>query len=84
MQLYPEINKKGMFTCIKNTVQTKGFFGLYRGYSALLLFSVPKNSVRFGTYNYFKTNVFTTPNKKNNFMCGIMAGVAESTFVVTP
>lgn len=69
---------------MRNTVKTNGFFGLYRGYSALLLFSVPKNSVRFGTYNYVKSNWLTEPTKFNNFMCGICAGAAESTFVVTP
>lgn len=48
------------------------------------MFSVPKNYVRFGTYSYAKSNVFTEPTKLNNFMCGIAAGAAESTFVVTP
>jgi solute carrier family 25 (mitochondrial citrate transporter), member 1 len=57
---------------------------MYRGYSALLLFSVPKNYVRFGTYSYVKGNVLTDPTKLNNFMCGIAAGAAESTLVVTP
>jgi len=50
----------------------------------LLLFSVPKNYVRFGTYSYVKANILTEPSKLNNFMCGIAAGAAESTFVVTP
>ena len=50
MQLYPEINKKGAISYTKETVSTKGFFGLYKGYSALLLFSVPKNYVRFGFF----------------------------------
>lgn len=57
---------------------------MYRGYSALLLFSVPKNSVRFATFNYFKQNHFKENTRLNNFTCGIMAGVAESTLVVTP
>jgi len=48
------------------------------------MFSVPKNSVRFGTYNYVKANILTEPTKLNNFLCGIAAGAAESTFVVTP
>ena len=48
------------------------------------MFSVPKNYVRFGTYAYVKKNVFTEPSKINNFLCGICAGAAESTFVVTP
>ena len=65
-------------------MRERGFFGLYKGYSALLLFSVPKNSVRFATYNYFKSNHLKEPTRTNNFLCGILAGAAESTFVVTP
>lgn len=50
MQLYPDKNKLGMVGLAKETVRERGFFGLYRGYSALLLFSIPKNYVRFGAY----------------------------------
>jgi solute carrier family 25 (mitochondrial citrate transporter), member 1 len=84
MQLYPEINKKGTIECVKSTYRSHGILGFYRGYGALLMFSVPKNSVRFYTYNYFKSNVFTDPTKINNFLCGISAGIAEATLVVTP
>jgi solute carrier family 25 citrate transporter 1 len=49
-----------------------------------LLFSVPKNYVRFGTYSYVQSHVFTEKSKTNNFLCGLCAGAAESTFVVTP
>jgi len=84
MQLYPEINKKGTIECVKSTFRERGPLGFYRGYGALLMFSVPKNYVRFGTYSYVKGNVLTEPTKLNNFMCGIAAGAAESTLVVTP
>jgi len=52
MQLYKEKNSMGAVNVIKDTVKTGGFFGLYKGYSALLMFSVPKNYTRFGTYTY--------------------------------
>ena len=52
MQLYPEMNQKGTIETVRSTIRERGFLGLYRGYSALLMFSVPKNSVRFATYNY--------------------------------
>jgi solute carrier family 25 (mitochondrial citrate transporter), member 1 len=78
------MNKKGAITVVKDTVKTNGILGMYRGYSALLLFSVPKNSVRFGTFNYVKSNYLKENTKTNNFLCGIAAGAAESTFVVTP
>lgn len=84
MQLYPEMNKKGAISTVKTTIAEHGVLGIYRGYGALLIFSAPKNYVRFGTYAYVKKNVFTEPSKFNNFMCGICAGAAESTFVVTP
>ena len=37
------MNKLGMFGAIKKTYAERGFLGFYRGYGALLLFSVPKN-----------------------------------------
>jgi len=84
MQLNPEINKLGMIGTIKKTWGERGILGFYRGYGALLLFSVPKNYVRFGTYTFMQTSVLTERNKKNNFMCGLAAGASEAVFVVTP
>ena len=84
MQLYKEKNKMGAVNVIKDTVKTNGMFGLYKGYSALLLFSVPKNYTRFGTYTYMQQNVLTEPSRTNNFLCGLTAGCAEAVFVVTP
>jgi len=74
----------GAKNLIKQTMSEKGYFGMYRGYSALLLFSIPKNYVRFGAFQYGKGNIFTGGSRKDNFCCGLMAGAAESTFVVTP
>ena len=84
MQLYKEQNQKGAIRVMKDTVKTNGFFGLYKGYSALFMFAVPKNYVRFGTYTYVQNNVLTERTKINNFMCGLSAGAAEALFVVTP
>jgi solute carrier family 25 citrate transporter 1 len=84
MQLYPEENKKGAIRVVKDTINQRGFFGLYKGYSALLAFSVPKNYVRFGTYTYIRDNHMGEPTKLKNFMCGLCAGAAEAIFVVTP
>ena len=74
----------GAVNFVKSTMAESGYFGLYRGYSALLLFSIPKNYVRFGAYQYAQGNVFTKKSRLDNFCCGLMAGAAESTFVVTP
>jgi solute carrier family 25 citrate transporter 1 len=84
MQLYKEKNAMGAVNVIKDTVKTGGFFGLYKGYSALLMFSVPKNYTRFGTYTYVQENILTERNRKNNFLCGLCAGAAEAVVVVTP
>lgn len=74
----------GAVNVIKDTYRTNGFFGLYRGYSALLMFSIPKNYVRFGTYTYVQENILTEKKRSNNFLCGLSAGFAEAIFVVTP
>ena len=74
----------GAINVIKDTYRTNGFFGLYKGYSALLMFSVPKNYVRFGTYTYVQENILTEKKPLNNFMCGLAAGFNEAIFVVTP
>ena len=74
----------GVVNVFKNTYKTNGFFGLYKGYSALLLFSVPKNYVRFTTFTFAKNSVFTGKDRISTLCCGLMAGAAESTFVVTP
>lgn len=84
MQLNPELNKGGAINLVKSTMAQNGYFGMYRGYSALLLFSIPKNYVRFGTYQFAQKKVFPNKSRSENFMCGLMAGAAESTFVVTP
>ena len=38
---------KGMMDCGKQTYQQRGFFGLYRGLSVLLVGSIPKAAVRY-------------------------------------
>ena len=84
MQLYPEKNKMGAINVVKHTIGESGFFGLYRGYSALLLFSIPKNYVIFGAFQYAGANCFTKKGRMDNFCNGLIAGAMESTFVVTP
>jgi solute carrier family 25 citrate transporter 1 len=84
MQLYADQNKKGAIRVVKDTIAERGFFGLYKGYSALLMFSIPKNYVRFGTFSYLKANYLQEPTKTKNFLAGLCAGAAEAVFVVTP
>jgi hypothetical protein len=45
---------------------------------------MPKNSVRFYTYEYAATNIFKEKTVRNNFLCGLVAGAMEALLVVTP
>jgi solute carrier family 25 citrate transporter 1 len=59
--------------------------GFYRGYTALVFFSVPKNYVRFGTNSWVKKNIFQEKETRlNTFISGLTAGATEALFVVTP
>jgi hypothetical protein len=78
------MNALGINNFVKHSFINHGFFGFYRGYSALLLFSVPKNYVRFGAYSYAQENLFKNKKRMDNLLCGMFAGAAEATLVVTP
>lgn len=58
LQLDKSKYEMGMTGLAKETWRTQGLFGFYRGYTALLLFSMPKNSVRFGAFEFARTNLF--------------------------
>ena len=45
---------------------------------------MPKNSVRFGGFEFAKKNLFTGESQANTFMCGLFAGFSEAIAVVTP
>ena len=52
LQLDKSKYQLGMVGLAKETYAKNGIFGFYRGYTALLLFSMPKNSVRFGAFEF--------------------------------
>ena len=54
----------GIIDCVKKTVRSHGFFGLYRGLSVLVYGSVPKSAVRL-------VNVDTTTVRQ--VMCSKLA-----------
>ena len=55
LQLDEKVGKyKGIFDCAKQTIQTNGVKGLYRGLPVLLYGSIPKSAVRFGAFEQFK------------------------------
>ncbi|CAF1022632.1 unnamed protein product [Rotaria magnacalcarata] len=77
----------GVIDCVKKTVHSRGFFGLYRGLSVLLYGSIPKSAVRFGAFEELKkyaADEHGQLNSKTRLLCGLGAGLAEALLVVTP
>lgn len=84
MQIDKAKYQLGMTGLARETFANQGVLGFYRGYTALLLFAMPKNSVRFGAFEFAKANLFTEKNQMNTFACGLFAGFSEAIAVVTP
>ena len=76
-----------MISGLSYTVQTTGFFSLYRGLAPTLIGSIPKAGIRFGLNSVIKEqlrdgNGNLTPAK--NFVAGLGAGVSEALIIVAP
>jgi len=88
-QLQLDNGKKAYTGCmdvVRKTVQEKGVRGMYRGISILLAGTIPTYAVRFGTFDHLKSQYCgpdgdLTPLARLG--CGLSAGVAEATLVVT-
>ena len=52
MQIDKAKAELGLINLAKDTYKREGALGFYRGYTALLLFSMPKNSVRFAGFEF--------------------------------
>lgn len=77
----------GIFDCVKKTVNTNGFLGLYRGLSVLLYGSIPKSAVRFGSFETVKKQLVDDDGKLNaqrRLLAGLCAGISEAILAVTP
>jgi len=77
---------KGLYDCLKQTINKNGFFGLYRGLSPMLTMAIPKAGLRFGTFSYLQ-NKLKDDGKISigkNFIAGLGAGFVEATIIVTP
>jgi len=88
LQLDEKVGKyKGVIDCGKQTIQTSGVRGLYRGLSVLVYGSIPKSAVRFGAFEHFKKQMV---DEKGNLspgsrlLCGLGAGISEAILAVTP
>lgn len=77
----------GIIDCIGKTIRQDGFFGLYRGLSPVLLGSIPKSSIRFGSFEIFKYHMMDEMGimrPLDSALCGLGAGVLEAIIAVTP
>jgi len=78
----------GIFSCARYTIQTTGFFSLYRGLAPILCFSIPKAGIRFGGYKYLANMVQDPKTGKvsmyGDLFAGTGAGVIEAILAVTP
>ena len=88
LQLDEKLGKyKGIQDCARQTVKERGVLGLYRGLSVLVVGSIPKSAVRFGTFEQFKKMKMDEKGNLRPFdrmLCGLGAGVCEAILAVTP
>ena len=81
MQLYPKMALKGMKYTFLNTVKKFGSFGVYRGITTLLAFTIPKVGVRFGAKEISNEFLFGTGSMLRSLCGGIFAGITEGLLV---
>ncbi|KAH6586658.1 hypothetical protein BASA50_000370 [Batrachochytrium salamandrivorans] len=69
-------------------VQREGFLALYKGIGAVTAGIVPKMSIRFSSFEYYKESLAKWEGGKASsasiFLSGLGAGATESVMVVTP
>lgn len=77
---------EGSLDVVKKTVKEKGIKGMYKGVTVLLSGTVPTYAVRFGTFDHLKSSFAGADGQLSpvgRLACGLGAGVAEATLVVT-
>mmetsp|Transcript_35853 Transcript_35853/g.52389 ORF Transcript_35853/g.52389 Transcript_35853/m.52389 type:complete len:363 (-) Transcript_35853:118-1206(-) len=92
LQLQSNVQKKplpytGVISGLSYTVNTTGFFSLYRGLAPTLIGSIPKAGIRFGLNAVIKDNLRDKDGKLTlgkNFVAGLGAGVSEALIIVAP
>jgi len=76
-----------MISGLRYTVQTTGFFSLYRGLAPTLIGSIPKAGIRFGLNSFLKEELRDSHGNltpARNFLAGLGAGVSEALIIVAP
>ena len=76
----------GSLDVVKKTVQERGLVGMYSGVQVLLAGTIPTYAVRFGVFDSLKSELAGPEGQLSpvcRMLCGLCAGVAEATLVVT-
>jgi solute carrier family 25 citrate transporter 1 len=76
-----------MISGLRYTVETTGFWSLYRGLTPTLMGSIPKAGIRFGLNAVIKDNLKDANGNLTagkHFLAGLGAGVSEALLVVAP
>lgn len=81
MQLYPKMSKRGLKYTFLHTQRKFGMFGVYRGLSTLVAFTIPKVSVRFGAKDIANQYLFGTGSAWRSLCGGVFAGITEGIIV---
>ena len=77
----------GPLDCVKQTLQTKGIPGLYKGLSALVLGTAAKAGIRFLSFEKFKQLLSDQNGRLSSskrVIAGLGAGLTEGLLIVTP
>jgi solute carrier family 25 citrate transporter 1 len=83
----PGAKRRGFIKTGTEIVKKETPLGLYKGLGAVLTGIVPKMSIRFTSYEWYKQLLASRSGQisgGSNFLAGLMAGVTEAIFVVTP
>jgi solute carrier family 25 citrate transporter 1 len=86
VQLYP---KNNFNTIIKNTYNTHGLNGFYRGMSSLAIVSIPRSAVKYTSFEVYRhllkrENETKTEKLYKNFLSGALSGFTTSFCVSLP
>ncbi|KAH8359357.1 hypothetical protein KR093_006128, partial [Drosophila rubida] len=77
----------GTFDCIRKTIKTHGFFGLYRGVGIMLLSGIASVASRFGAFEFFYEELHDENGKismLNILLSGLLAGATEAVIAGAP
>jgi len=81
--------KPSVMDVVKNTLSTRGPFGLYKGLDSMVYFATPKAAIRFSGFEAASNAMRKSDGSPmfggfTSFMAGLCAGVLEALFVSTP